>query len=265
MDAAWNFLALFATVFAAVAAAVPFAASIRNWWMRRFGSRRELRRRLGKMAVGVTLDYVKSLFGTPLMQKDAYDVPGAVEYIFMTDHAWIVARIRGGEVLAWSVTVTDKKFKMDFQDLTFGLVQGELGHSHFSDVVKEPSGFIEEVGSVSYCYAERKYFGRPAAYQSFVFMHNMEGIGSSKPSDNLSVLASPPFMTPGSTQPLESLDATRKATTVNTFLSCGRDDSFLEGGAARWPVIFPELAKPFRSSPRQRLQWLKKRFGRYGR
>lgn len=79
-------------MFAAVAAAVPFGVSIRDWWLRGFGSRRELRKRLGKMAVGVTLDYVKSLFGIPLMQKDAYNVARVVDYIFMTDHIWIVAR-----------------------------------------------------------------------------------------------------------------------------------------------------------------------------
>jgi hypothetical protein len=52
------------------------------------------------------------------MQKGAYNVAGAVDYIFMTEQAWIVAQIRSGEVLAWSVTVTDKRFKIDLRNLT---------------------------------------------------------------------------------------------------------------------------------------------------
>jgi hypothetical protein len=140
VDAFLNFLGQFATIFAAVAAAVPFGVSFRNWYMKCIGSRRELSRRLGKMAVGVALDYVKSLFGTPLMQRDTYNVAGSVDYIFMTDHAWIVVRIRGGEVLAWSITVTDKWLKVNLRDLTFGLVKGKLGRSRFADVVEQPSG-----------------------------------------------------------------------------------------------------------------------------
>jgi len=134
--------------------------------------------RLSEMAVGVALDYVKSLFGTPLMQKDVYNVAGAADYIFTTKHAWIVARMRSGELLAWSVTVTDKRLKVDLRNRTFCLVKGKLGRSPFPDVVAQPSGVIEEVGSVSYAYAERTYFGRPSTYQSVVFMHCMEGVGT---------------------------------------------------------------------------------------
>jgi hypothetical protein len=265
VDAA-SLLGLFATVFAAVAAAVPFGVSTRNWWMRSFGSRRQLSKRLSKVAVGVTLDYVKSLFGTPLMQKDAYNVAGAVDYIFMTDHAWIVARIRSGEVLAWSVTVTDKRFKVDLGNLTFGLVKGKRGRSRFSDVVEQPSGVVEEVGSVSYAYAERTYFGRPSAYQSFVFMHSMQGVGTFENGASTSVVGTSPFFATDSQQSaLESIRATRQSTTVNTFLSCGRDDSFLEGGAAMWPVIFHEFVIPFRSSPAQWQLWLRNRLAGIGK
>nr|WP_284990473.1 ETEC_3214 domain-containing protein [Arthrobacter sp. efr-133-TYG-120] len=127
------------------------------------------------------------------MQKDAYNVAGAVDYIFTTEHAWIVARIQSGEVLAWSVTVTDKRLKVDLRNLTFGLVKGKLGRSRFSDVVEQPSGVIEEVGSVSYAYAERTYFGRPSAYQSFVFMHNLEGVGTFENGGSTSAVGTRPF------------------------------------------------------------------------
>jgi hypothetical protein len=83
-------------------------------------------------------------------------------------------------------------------------------------------------------------------------MHNMEGVGTFENGGSTSVVGTRPFFATDSPQSaLDSIRATRQSTTVNTFLSCGRDDSFLEGGAAMWPVIFHEFVIPFRSSPAQ--------------
>lgn len=46
----------------------------------------------------------------------------------------------------------------------------------------------------------------------------------------------PFFATDNPQSALESIRATRQSTTVNTFLSCGRDDSFREGGGSIWTV-----------------------------
>lgn len=259
VDATWNLLGQFASVFAAVAAAIPFGVALRGWYTRHLGSRWELKRRLVKMAVGVTGDHVRSLFGVPVMQYEAPGIKDAIDYLFRTNHAWVVARVRNGAVSSWSVTVTDRKLKIDLRDLSFGLVQGRLGHSTASQVVEQPNGVFEERGAATYAYAERKYFGRPSAYQSFVFMYNTEGIGTYNPSGQ-DIVASYPFLVAGSpVGDTASLAGTRSATTVNTFLSCGRDDSFLTGGWARWPVVIHELVMPLRAAERQRKNWLKKR------
>lgn len=70
---------------------------------------------------------MRSLFGVSVMQRAAPEVEAATDYYFMTDRAWIVARIRDGAVMAWPVTVTDFKFKVKISDLTRGLVEGVQG------------------------------------------------------------------------------------------------------------------------------------------
>ncbi|WP_139006432.1 ETEC_3214 domain-containing protein [Arthrobacter crystallopoietes] len=255
----WNSLGLFATVFAAVAAAVPFGVAIRGWWSRTGGSRRELKRRLAKMAVGVTDEHLRSLFGVPIMQRTSYTVEFAINYVFRTNHAWIVAQVESGAVLSWSITVTDPKFKVNLRDLTFRLVGGTLGHSTFAEVVEKPNGMYEEQGAATYAYAESAYFGRPSLYQTFVFMHNQEGVGSYK-SSGQSVVASGPFTeNKFPTGDLEKLEDVRKATTVNTFYACGQDSHALPGGAAMWPVVHRDGVAPLRGASLERKKWLKKR------
>ena len=263
MDASLlNLLGQFASVFAAVAAAVPFVAAMQGWIKRGIGSRRELKRRLTRMTVGVTSDYVRSLFGVPVMQRPAPGVDGATDYYFMTNHAWIVARVRDGAVDSWSVTVTDFKFKMKISDLTRGLVEGVLGHSPFLDVVKKPSGVMEEPGGVDYSYAESTYFGRPSGYQTFVFMYNMEGIGNYRPSgDNIVIDGT--FL--GGTQMgggLTKLEETRKETTVNTFFVCGPSTEILSGGAGMWPVVHRDGVAPLWGAPAERKKRLRKKMSR---
>ncbi|MDQ0032247.1 ETEC_3214 domain-containing protein [Arthrobacter bambusae] len=259
MDETWSLLGQFASVFAAVAAAIPFGTAVSDWFKRTVGSRRELKRRLSKMVVGVTSDHVRSLFGVPIMQNKLHGIEDCTDYVFMSDHAWIVTREQNGAVVAWSITVTDRRFAMDLRDLTFGLVSGKLGHSTFAEVVEQPAGQYEERGAANYTYAERTYFGRPSAYQSFVFAYNNEGIGTFNVSGQ-DVVASYPFVPIGTHRgDLEMLDEVRRSTMVNTFLSCGLDDAFLAGGAATWPVVHHDFVIPLRASPRLRKKWLKKR------
>jgi hypothetical protein len=217
------------------------------------------------MAVGVTSEHVRSLFGVPIMQQRAPGNDEATDYMFRNDDSWIVTREQGGAVVAWSITVTNHKLKIHLEDLTFGLVKGTLGHSRFSEVVKEPSGVFEMRGGTSYAYAERKYFGRPSAYQSFVFMYNDEGIGTLQPSGQ-GIVASQRFTVNGSTQgDMEALKEVRKATTVNTFISCGRNDAFLAGGWMMWPVVLHDLVVPLRAVPRLRTKWIAGRKPRISR
>jgi hypothetical protein len=256
----WNFLGQFASVFAAVAAAVPFVAAMQSWYKSGIGSRRDLKRRLTQMIVGVTSDHVRSLFGVPIMLQLAPGVEGPTDYVFMTNHAWIVARIRDGAVEEWSVTVTDRKFKFDLRDLTRGLVEGTLGHSTFADVVKKPNGVYEERGAATYSYTEGRYFGRPSAYQTFVFMYNQEGIGPFVESGQR-IVASGVFAE-GSNNPegdVEQLEVTRQGTVVNTFYACGPSNATLSGGAAMWPVVHRDRVAPLRGAPAERKKWLKKR------
>lgn len=255
----WNSLGLFATIFVAVATVVPFSVTVRNWWNRTGGSRRELKRRLAKMALGVTENHLRSLFGVPIMQGTAFMPQSAINYVFKTNHAWIVAQVESGAVISWSITVTDLKFKVDLRTLTFGLVGGILGHSKFAEVIEQPNGMYEERGAATYAYAESTYFGRPSLYQTFVFMHNQEGVGSSKVSGQ-SLVASGPFTDSVNPRGVrEELEEVRKAATVNTFYACGHDASTLSGGAASWPVVHRDRVAPLRGVSVEHKKWLKKK------
>jgi hypothetical protein len=210
------------------------------------------------MAVGVTGDHVRSLFGVPVLQNKAAAVTGAVDYFYLTNHAWVVSRELHGAVIAWSVTVTDPKFKIDLQDLTFGLVGGKLGHTTFDQAVERPDGQFEEQGAAAYTYAESRYFGRPSGYQSFVFSYNREGIGKCKPSGQFHV-ASPPFVFSDSVGDVAQLEKTRRDTTLNTFYSTGRSDEALAEGSGFWPVVHADFVAPLRGASAERKKWLKKR------
>lgn len=256
MNDGWTLVGIFAAVFAAIAAGIPFGVSVRSWHARHLGSRNELKRQLAKLAVGVTSEHVRSLFGVPIMQRPAPWNDEAADYIFKTSHAWVVTREKDGAVIAWSLTVFDRKLKLDLRELSFGLVGGLLGHSAFSEVVEKPGGFSEMRGASSYSYAEQTYFGRPSAYQSFVFMYNTEGIGGFKESGQ-PLVATQRFAEAGkSIGNANILAATREQTTVNTFLSCGLDDNFLAGGAMSWPVVLHDIVVPLRAAPSQRKKWI---------
>lgn len=230
--------------------------SVKSWHGRHLGSRSQLKKRLAKMAVGVTSDHVRSLFGVPVMQRPAPGNHDAIDVIFMTEHAWVVTREKSGAVIAWSITVFDRKLKIDLRELSFGLMNGTLGQSTFAEVVERPDGYSEMRGASSYAYAERTYFGRPSAYQSFVVMYNTEGVGTFKESGQ-ALVATSQFANPGnSIGNVDMLVSTRELTTVNTFLSCGLDEKFLAGGAMAWPVVLHDVVVPLRAAPSQRRKWI---------
>jgi hypothetical protein len=79
-------------------------------------------------------------------------------------------------------TITDPHFWWDLEDVTFGKAKGRLGRSTFSEVVDTPWGKYESAGARTAVYAESAYYGNPGAYQTFIFMHNQEGIGKAATS-----------------------------------------------------------------------------------
>ncbi len=95
-------------------------ASVRVWFRRTLGSRRDETGKLNRLACGVTVDYVDSLFGPPPFRfsgpvDKAAQAPGVTllsERIYRLKHAWLrVTAGFDGSVRAFSITVTDPRFR----------------------------------------------------------------------------------------------------------------------------------------------------------
>src|SRR4051812_32369630 len=87
------------------------------------GSRQGLRGQLLLLSCGVTLDYVKQLFGTPTMQFQFPEVKGLVQRAYWLEHAWlsILTKDEDDAVSALVVVVTDPKFRLQLTGYSNGL------------------------------------------------------------------------------------------------------------------------------------------------
>jgi hypothetical protein len=230
------------------------------------------------MACGVTADYVDSLFGQPpfrfsgLPDKVAGS-PGVTlltERIYETKHAWLQV-IAGfdGSVRAFSITVTDPRFRFRSGHLMFDQLDIQLGAARFGDVDHPPDGWQSLTGARRSSYAESHYFGNPGSYQVYVLAYNDIGTGSyvTPPPFDVPDLLNPRHWTDGrlcpetGSQPnwdplcgLEPLPAwlrrARDQTTVNTLtvLAPMGDVAIIQ----RWPGVAGETVRLLRRATETR-------------
>lgn len=103
-------------------------------------SRMELRQKLDQLACGVPVEYVTSLFGAPTFRTARPEAAGkladATEPIFRARHAWLQVLVRnaGAAVEAFSVTVTDPRFRYRTRYLTNEQVDLRHGASRFAEL-----------------------------------------------------------------------------------------------------------------------------------
>jgi hypothetical protein len=164
------------TIALAVVAAWKGATTL---YRRTLGSRRGLRRKLNRLALGVTNQYVETLFGAPTFQRNL--PPGAdyVERTYRTPHAWLTLWFSREEaVQLMSITITDPHFRFKTVGVTFDNLKVTLGRSSFSDVRAASTGKRLEIGARTYEYAESYYFGNPGNYGHYVLSFSMLGRGT---------------------------------------------------------------------------------------
>lgn len=238
-------LKLIGAILAALIASRTIGAGVRNWYLKGHGSRAVWRNKLNRLANGATAPYVENLLGTPVFEN--HEPPGIwveddekpkwVDHIFSTPHAWVVTRRIEDRLEAWSVTITDPKFWWDLEDVTFGQAKGKLGRVTFGELLAAPSGKYESSGARSGAYAESASFGNPGGYQTYIFMHNEEGIGKFRPSGNRDVRVGD-FQRPDDREEYPALadGSHRSETTVNTIIVSWQRDEITHNSWLLWPV-----------------------------
>jgi hypothetical protein len=137
----------------------------------------------------VTVEYVSALFGAPVFRTALPEVAGkpadATELIFRTRHAWLQVLVRnaGAAVEAFSITVTDPRFKYRTRHLTFEQIDLRLGTSRFAVVRGPVDGWSSRRGARRFGYAESHWFGNPGCYQAFILSYNDAGTGHFEPPE----------------------------------------------------------------------------------
>jgi hypothetical protein len=191
------------------------------------GSRWQTSRRINRLACGMTLSYVESLFGVAALARAQPEV-NLTEHVFYTPHAFVQVLIDADDVVVrFSITVTDDRFRFRTRDLTFDLVQLRLGKSRFASLDRLPSdGYQVSLGARRFSYVEAHSFGNPGAYQQYLLAYNDSGIGTHAIGlvhqlgligQRSGVFADDGSATAGGSAHVAQLDEFRQKTVVNTL------------------------------------------------
>jgi hypothetical protein len=146
-------------------------------------SRRDLARRLNRMACGVTADYVTGLFGAPVFRRSISEILGELadvsERIYQCRHAWlqVIGSNDDDAVQSFSVTVTDPRFKFGTSHLTFDTLDIRIGATHFTDVHQDRDGWSLVIGYPQWRYSESFSPSDFQLHQLYILAYNDAGAG----------------------------------------------------------------------------------------
>jgi hypothetical protein len=235
---------------------------VQRWYAHGVGSRRHWQGQLDQLANGTTDEYMNGLLGTPVFKKNMTLGVGTdgetkhfIDRIFSTPHAWVVTRSEDGRVAAWSVTITDPEFWWEISLVTFGEASGRLGRASFTKLLSRSDGQYLSNGAHDFVFAEAAYYGSPAGYQTFVYMHNQGGTGgfyAREPGTARSGL----FAAEDETgQSLELVDrCVLQRTTVNTIIVSLAVASFHTLDWGFWPTVSTTETKLLHRSRKKRIK-----------
>ncbi len=189
-------------------------------WRKTWGSRADLTRRIDHLAAGLPAAYVEKLFGIPILQQHDYPSgnshSGVTQNLYFLEHCWLEVFLSApdGQVVGFTVVVTDPKFRFDTSLLTFGTVKVQLGRSKFSEIGS--AGSIRWItGAHIEQWAEMYYGANPGGYQHFCFANNDLGVGQRVPPRGHGYVDGK-FMEPSSTTEADERSAHPDST------SCGK-------------------------------------------
>lgn len=148
----------------------------------RLARRRAQSKLLDQLACGSSIAYVDSLFGAAQFitysnqrEQRTYRLPGA----------WVMIEIADARVIAFSITITNRRMHYNTKRLTHSFVDINLGKDAFNEHEKYCDGEQYWMAAYRWGYARTYYVGRPGAYLRFVLSHNMSGAGNLSSSKSL--------------------------------------------------------------------------------
>lgn len=135
-----DWLTTVASIVAVLAGVDVAVATGRQRYAATIGSRKALTRKLDRLAVGTTEEFVDSLFGAPLRRSVQLE---GTKLTFDCGHALVAVLLNeAGSVAAFGITVTDPKFTYSIDRLVLRGNGTELGLDRFSEL-PEPTGGAE--------------------------------------------------------------------------------------------------------------------------
>ncbi|GAA2794965.1 ETEC_3214 domain-containing protein [Mycolicibacterium pallens] len=146
------------------------------------GRRRAQSKLLDQLACGSSVAFVESLFGAAQFityenerEQRTYHLRGA----------WVMIEIADARVIAFSITITNRRIYYNTKRLTRGFIDMNLGRDTFSEQEKFCDGEQYWMAAYRWGYARTYYLGRPGAYLRFIVSHNMSGTGDLSSSTSL--------------------------------------------------------------------------------
>jgi len=224
-------------------AGIVLYTGARGLYRRTAGSRRATRRNLNSIAIGNPVGHVEGLFGQPIFVKQyavrsadltpAEHQPSAsltLEWrLYNATHGWLTLHVVEGTTVGYGFTVTDRRFRYDVAQTTFGEFNGILGRDSFADLEPNEPGQVFRVGGASEppVYVEEHYSGNSTNYHRFRLGQVQGGVGGANPG-LLDLKRLPPgtplsSMPTSPAEPMEDADfqrllTFRKSTNPNTLV-----------------------------------------------
>lgn len=163
-----------------VAASIVIATTligIAKWlygrYTRTIGKRRELRRKLDRLATNVRVEYIAGILGEPAFRTQCRQWNETVWWL-ESAAVQVISRISDGAVEQFSITCLDNRLRPRFV-LNNGSVEGlpvVLGKTKYCQLTPDPSSIRVEVGARRIFYREDYYFGNPGYYQTYTLSYN---------------------------------------------------------------------------------------------
>lgn len=161
----WQLLGGADNVTATLVALAVLVGLVRALLRRTVFRRRELRRRVNRLAIGVNEAYVLDALGSPTYGSV---VDGSGWLAWTLDYLNASVTLSSGRVESFSVTLIDPLFRLDPEPLTFSALTGPLGAVTFAAAAGVPSGQNFQLGARRLTYSESHYKGNPGGYLTYV-------------------------------------------------------------------------------------------------